>query len=266
MRFKAVGFDMDGTFLKTRVDYVRLNDVDRTVCLEHGIPFDEIDFGGALKRRRAPILEWLAANGRAGEGPALEREIDELSTMYECQFVDEARPFPGAVECVDEIRRMGLRTGILTRGSREYARRALGPLEGRFDFVMGRDYSSFDEAKPSPVAMRQFCAELGVEPGETLYVGDNVADWMTARDAGAAFVGVLTGTATEEVWRGCDPDMVVIPGVADLPGVLGRLRPLEKKKKGFRGRARGPGAGFTGCRRPACGSCPGSSGAPGRRT
>ena len=63
-RFKAVGFDMDGTFLKTRVDYARLNNVDREVLEQHGIPFDDVDFGGREKRLRAPIRDWLFAHGR----------------------------------------------------------------------------------------------------------------------------------------------------------------------------------------------------------
>ncbi|MDO5853157.1 MAG: HAD-IA family hydrolase [Thermoplasmata archaeon] len=219
-RFKAVGFDMDGTFLRTRVDYVKLGNVDREVAERHGVAFDEIDFGTAVKRPRAPIGAWLEAHGRGGEWPAIYREIDELSTVYECEFVDEAVPFPGAVRCFEDLRSRGLKVGILTRGSLEYARRALGPLFGEFDFVMGRDYSNYDDAKPSPVAMRQFAAELGVDASELLYVGDNTTDWESAAGAGSAFVGVLTGASTLEVWKAADPSMTVVDSVADIPGLF----------------------------------------------
>lgn len=221
--FKAVGFDMDGTFLRTHVDYGKLNDVDRTVCGRRGIPFDEIDFGGRSKRLRGPIRDWLAANGRGDEWPAVSKEIDDLATECECEFVDEARPFPGAVEALEGIRGNGLEVGILTRGSLEYARRALGPLFGEFDVIMGRDHTCYDDAKPSPVAMRDFAEELGVEPGEILYVGDNITDWQSAHEAGATFVGVLTGTCTREDWLAADPDMIVVDSVADVPDVLRTL-------------------------------------------
>lgn len=219
-RFRAVGFDMDGTFLRTRVDYIKLNNADREVAERHGIAFDEIDFGTSFKRPRGPIGAWLEAHGRGDEWPAVYREIDDTATVYECEFVDEAVPFPGAVECLAEIRSRGLKAGILTRGSLEYARRALGPLFGEFDFVMGRDYSNYDDAKPSPVAMRQFAAELGVDTSELLYVGDNITDWESAAGAGSPFVGVLTGTATRDDWLAADPSMAVVDSVADIPGLL----------------------------------------------
>jgi len=215
-RFKAVGFDMDGTFLKTRVDYARLNNVDREVLERHGIPFDDVDFGGREKRLRAPIRDWLFAHGRSEEWPEIYDEIEKGTLECECEFVSEATPFPGSVECLPVLRSKGLKVGILTRGGLEYARRALGPLFGEFDFVMGRDYSFYDDAKPSPIAMRQFAEGLGVRPEDILYVGDNLTVWMSAKDAGASFAGVLTGTCTREDWYKADPEMTVIERAGDV--------------------------------------------------
>ena len=219
-RFKAVGFDMDGTFMRTHVDYEKLGRSDIDVMERHGIPFDEIDFGDSIKRPRYPIREWLEAHGRGGEFPSIDREIDELCTERECEFVDEAVPFPGSAECLEIIRDAGFKVGILTRGSLEYARRALGPLFDGFDVVMGRDHSSYDNAKPSPVAMREFAEELGVEPGEIIYVGDNITDWQSANGAGAFFVGVRTGSGSDELWNDCDPDIPVIDHAGDVVGLL----------------------------------------------
>ncbi len=171
---RAVGFDLDGTFMRTRVDYARLNAADRRVCLAPG----------------------------ANEG------------------VHEAVPFPGSVEALGIIKSKGLKVGLLTRGSREYALSALGPIADEFDFVMGRDYSHYDNAKPSPVAMREFAAELGVEPSEILYVGDNVTDWYSARDAGARFAGVLTGSGSRELWNSEDPSIPVLERAGDVVSLL----------------------------------------------
>ena len=217
---KAVGFDMDGTFMRTHVDYSKLDSADRVVLQRHGVPFDEIDFGDSPKRPWAPIRGWLEAHGRGDEWPAIESEIDGLFTECECEFVDEAEPFPGSVECLPEIRGRGLKVGILTRGSLEYARRALGPVFDEFDVVMGRDHSFYDNAKPSPVAMFEFASELGVEPAEILYVGDNVTDYLSAKGAGAEFVGVLTGSGTREMWHSIDPDMTVIEKAGDVVDLL----------------------------------------------
>lgn len=217
---KAVGFDLDGTFMKTRVDYVKLNDADRQVCLSFGIPFDDIDFGDSPKRPRAPIRRWLEEHGRGEEYDKVSNAIDRAFTDCECEFVSEAEPFPGSAECLPVIKSKGLKVGILTRGSQEYAMRALGPLFSEFDVVMGRDHSDYDNAKPSPRAMEEFAEELGVKPSEILYVGDNTTDWFSAHDAGAVFVGVRTGSGSDQIWHDADPSIPVIDHAGDVISLL----------------------------------------------
>ncbi len=216
---KAVGFDLDGTFMRTRVDYEKLNNGDRLVLERHGIPFGEIDFGPSPKRPRYPIKEWLEDHGRGDEFPEIEKEIDAVFTECECEFVDEAEPFPGSVECLGILKERGYKVGLLTRGSLEYATKALGPLFKEFDYVMGRDHTCYDDAKPSPKAMIDFARELGVRPEEILYVGDNMTDWQSASEAGASFAGVLTGSGSREMWASCG-DFPVLEHAGDVVNIL----------------------------------------------
>lgn len=220
--FKAVGFDLDGTFLRTHVDYAKLNDVDKVIMEEHGVPFSLIGFEAHTKRPRYPLKNWLEANGRGDEYPIINKAIDDACTAVEREFVHEATPFPGSVECLDIIRSKGLKVGILTRGSHDYAVAALGNcgLADRFDAIVGRDYSHYDNAKPSPVAMRDFARELDVKPEEILYLGDNVTDYFSARDAGATFVGVLSGTCTREDWLAQDPKMTIVQYAGDIVNLI----------------------------------------------
>ncbi len=276
---RAVGFDLDGTFMRTCVDYAKLDGADLQVCLGHGIPFDEIDFGDGPKRLRHPIRLWLEANGRGDEYSAVSKAIDRAFTDCETEFVDEAVLFPGSAEALDELKFMGYRVGILTRGSLEYATLALGPLFDRFDAVVGRDHSDYDNAKPSPAAMREFAAELGVEPEEILYVGDNITDWHSARDAGARFVGVRTGSGSDGLWHDADPFIPVIDCAGDVVNLF-RRRQRVLKNRWRRGYVDVPvlirSNGFvvngllchtiTRFRRPACGRGPAPSCARGRRT
>jgi phosphoglycolate phosphatase len=219
---KAVGFDMDGTFLKTHVDYAKLSVADVAILESHGIPFEEGYKEKYIKRPRWPIKAWLESHGREDEFNAISKEIDAAFTKVEKEYVTEAVPYPGSKECLGELRSMGLKTGLLTRGSLEYAEAALdvtGTRDG-FDAVMGRDFSSYDDAKPSPVAMRQLASLLGVDPAEILYVGDNVTDYMSAHGAGAKFVGVLTGSGTREKWKEVDPAIPVIERAGDCVELL----------------------------------------------
>jgi len=253
---KAVGFDLDGTFLKTHVDYSKLNGADLRVLESHGIPWQDIDFGDSPKRPRAPVREWLEANGRGSEFPAISEEIDEAFTAIELEFVDEAAAFPGSRECIPAIKAKGLKVGLLTRGSRRYAEAALevNGLTGAFDVVMGRDYSDYDNAKPSPVAMMEFAGELDVSPSEILYVGDNLTDWMSASGAGAMFAGVLSGSCKESDWKKLDLDMPVIPFAGD---VLSLLRSLHLCGDEVLDHTPGQHRALPGYRRGSARCCPG---------
>lgn len=220
-RIKAVGFDLDGTFLNTHVDYGRINRADRDICLKHGIPFDDLVFN-TEKRLRRPILDWLTANGRADEFDAICKEIDEELTATELEFIDEARPYPGSIECARELKSRGYKVGLLTRGSCLYGKTALtnaGVIDC-FDAIVGRDFTYYDDAKPSPKAMFSFAEELGVDVAEILYLGDNKTDYHSARDAGAIFVGVCSGSMTEEGWHKEDSDMITIQYAGDVIGLL----------------------------------------------
>ena len=214
---KAVGFDLDGTFLDTHVDYSRINRADRNACIKHDIPFDEITFTTA-KRLRAPIKEWLIANGRGDEFEAVCKDIDAELSDTELEFVEEARPFPGNIECLDILRSKGLKIGLLTRGSVRYATTALTRMGvvDKFDAIVGRDSLDYDCAKPSPKAMIFFAEQMGVKPGEIVYLGDNATDYYSARDAGATFVGVLSGRKDREGWLEEDPSMIMVQNAGDI--------------------------------------------------
>ena len=203
------------------MDYDAIDLADREACERHGIPFDELEFN-TVKRLRRPIREWLEARGRGDEFPSIGAEIDRRLTDIELQYLDEAVPFPNSIECVKVLRDRGLKVGLLTRGSCEYGETALRKFDIRdsFDAVVGRDYADYDDAKPSPKAMVYFARELGVEPSEILYLGDNRTDYYSARDSGARFVGVLSGSMDREAWLKEDPDMVLVRYAGDVANLF----------------------------------------------
>ena len=218
---KAVGFDLDGTFLNTHVDYKRIDRADKDACLRQNIPFDELVFT-TIKRTRAPIKKWLIDHGRGDEFEQVTKEIDAELTATELEYIDEAKPFPGNLECIDILKSKGLKVGLLTRGSTLYGNKALTMMgvRDKFDAVIGRDSIDYDDAKPSPKAMYHFAYVLGVEPKEILYLGDNVTDYYSARDAGTYFVGVLSGGMDKEGWLKEDPEMITVQNAGDIVHML----------------------------------------------
>jgi phosphoglycolate phosphatase len=65
----------------------------------------------------------------------------------------------------------------------------LGVLS-RFSVVVGGDEAA---RKPDPSGLLGICVRLGVQPEETVLVGDSVVDHATAQAAGVRFVPVSWG-------------------------------------------------------------------------
>lgn len=214
---RAVGFDMDGTFMNTRVDYPRLRNVLYDVMKEEGISTNDPMWNHDKLLITVPIHEWIYKAGRWDDVDRIIQEINDRTTAIEKMYYEDSIPFPLAVETMDALKNKGYKVGILTRGGRDYAESVLNlwNLYDRFDSVVCRDDYAFEDAKPSPRSMEYFAEEMGVSTREILYVGDNISDWHAARDSGASFTGVLTGGCTSKDWEDAGVHDV-IKGVGEL--------------------------------------------------
>lgn len=215
--YRAVGFDMDGTLLDTKVDYARMAEIVLDEMVRIGVPEEAVDRSGGYKFNVDSGTRWLVSRGREADVFEVNRRASKAARDVEMEHVESARPFPGAVELIAALRAQGLRVGVLTRGCREYAARALevSGVSGMLDHVVARDDYPEEEAKPSPIAMEHLAHGLGVSADEILYLGDHSFDRMCAKDSGAGFIGVLSGTYTKEDWDSVG-ETRVIESVADL--------------------------------------------------
>lgn len=216
-RYKAVCFDMDGTLLDTKVDYQKMSDLIFDEMVAIGVPEDVIDRREGYKFNIESGVNYMASVGRLDEVYAIGDKIAKVARDTEMERVDEAKPFPKADLLLKKIHDMGLKTGLLTRGCREYAEAAVKicHVDDLLDGIVARDDYPESEAKPSPIAMEHMADELGVKPSEILYFGDHTFDYQCARDAGSGFVAVLTGTFTEEDWKNI-PDIMIFGSVDDF--------------------------------------------------
>lgn len=115
-------------------------------------------------------------------------------------------PMPGAREAVAALRARGVRVGVVTNQSgvargllttrqvhSVHARvnELVGPFDD-FRFCPHAPAAGCACRKPAPGMVTQACAALGVEPADTVVIGDIGADVQAARAAGARAVLVPT--------------------------------------------------------------------------
>lgn len=218
----AVVFDLDGTLIHTTVDFSRMKHRLMEELTRWNVPTALLDPQDTIVGNLERAVRDLASQGRGAEEGELRDRVGRLMDLTEMERVSETRPVEGSNDCLDSLKRNGIRMGLLTRGSRAYALKALhhAGLGQRFDVMVCRDDHPEEEAKPNVKAMERVAAQLGTSPRKCLMVGDHFIDLSCARSASAHFIGVLTGSFGQHDWSRYDCP-AVITSVVELPARLG---------------------------------------------
>lgn len=168
------------------------------------------------------------ARGMVGR-PMTDEEADAWLLGYVRRFESAWELFPDALSSVDTL--ADLRLGVVTNTESWYQRNKLHRLGliDRFSCLIGAD--TVGVPKPEPEIFHAGCAALGLEPAETVYVGDRLdVDALGAREAG------LVGVWLDRTGRGRAPAGVpVISSLEQLPDLL---RDYGRRRGGY---ARGVG-------------------------
>jgi len=162
MPIKAVIFDLDGTITQPYFD------------------FDAIRQEMGLPRDSGPILESMEKMT-----VRQRRRVEDILLRHEQKAVAESKLNPGTRQTLRALRKAGIRIGVLTRNKRGNALAVARKHNLKFDAVVGREEGP---AKPDSFGVLQLCREFGVEPGQTLVVGDYLFDLLCAKSAGAVAV------------------------------------------------------------------------------
>ena len=186
---KAVVFDLDGTLMNSKIDYGKMGNKIRELLTSRGLPEPLED-----RRKVYQVIRGGAATLREYGLPeaSLEATMAEMETIMndielEALVAMELKPF--AREVVAELHAAGLGLGVATRSHREYTLRGLKKHDMLrfFHQVVARDDVPYP--KPDPRHLLYAIRLLGVEPGDTLFIGDTTTDLQTADAAGVEFVG-----------------------------------------------------------------------------
>lgn len=184
--FDAVGFDLDGTLLDT------FRDLGTAVnhALELG-GFDPVpvDSSKDLIGGGAKIMLARAVDAQGGLPEEEFRPLYKAMLAYYAEHnAVHSRPYPGALEALDALDAMGVKTAVVTNKFEEFARSILTQLGLVARFVtiiggnsLGKGPDGTFIAKPAPdpvLAAREQCGG-----GRFVFVGDSSYDVAAARAA-----------------------------------------------------------------------------------
>ena len=192
----AVIFDLDGTLADT---------MDDLLTAMNGMLVDL----GFPERTRDDLLRFINRGARYFVGrslpdgsvpdfndPLVDRALVIYGEHYAKCCLDKTRPFDGVPEAVDELKRAGVRVGVLSNKQDAFVKETVQKLyPGVFDVIRGQ--TALPE-KPDPAGAFAVAEELGVPFSECAVVGDSDIDMKTGINAGMLPVGVSWGYRSEE--------------------------------------------------------------------
>ncbi|MBF7143494.1 MULTISPECIES: N-acetylmuramic acid 6-phosphate phosphatase MupP [Pseudomonas] len=189
MRLDAVLFDMDGTLLDTAPDFIA---VGQAMLAHRGLPpvndqvVRDVVSGGA----RAMVSALFGLPVQAPEFEALRLEFLE---RYQNACAVHTRLYDGMAELLGDIEKAGLAWGVVTNKPVRFAAPIMAQLNlaQRSRVLICPDHVT--HAKPDPEPLMLACTTLGLDPSRVLFVGDDLRDIESGREAGTKTVAVRYG-------------------------------------------------------------------------
>ncbi len=207
--FEACIFDLDGTLVNTLPTvhhYCNLS-------LVH-FGFNPVSMDQCRELCRLSISEFYARLLQLGGCPL--DKVDELTDPIRAYDLDIYKknihylttPFPGIKELLCELKKLGVKTAVLTNKPAPLAELLMDHMfPGLFDIVAGQTPTSI--SKPDPRSLANMISMLRLQSGSCLYVGDTDVDMITADAAGVSKCAVTWGYQSAEELSRFSPDYMV---------------------------------------------------------
>ena len=181
-------FDLDGTLVDSAVDL--LNALNRILEGEGkpALPLARLR-PVVSKGGRAMLAVAFPERDETGREALLQPFLD----TYAAAVAEHSTPFDGIEDVLRTIESAGVRWGIVTNKPLYLAERVVASMgwNGRCAVLLGGD--SLPKKKPEPDQLLSACEQLGVAPGDCVYVGDDERDIVAARRAGMKSVAARWG-------------------------------------------------------------------------
>ena len=187
-QYDAYIFDLDGTLLDTLQDLTNsVNYALRTF----GMPERSRDEVRQFVGNGVRLLIERAVPQGTKDGVTI-KVFESFRSHYLEHSLDNTRPYPGIMETLAELSRRGKRMAIVSNKLQP----AVSDLNKRFfsqyiTTAIGERIGI--RRKPSPDMINAALAELGINGGNAVYVGDSDVDIQTARNASLPCISVLWG-------------------------------------------------------------------------
>ncbi len=204
VRLHAALFDLDGTLVRTYIDFPAMRDAVRERARIAYKVSDTIlqnsDSLDIIAETLAVLPEEERQHARRDLHAVLE-EHEELG----CANPDAV---PGATDLLTDLYNRNIRVAIVTRNARAIATTLCRRMNLRADVIIAREDTT--TYKPHPAPLHLACDHLQVQPEYTAMVGDLWADVAAGAAAGCAMtIGIQWEHDLPDRFAGTTPTHIV---------------------------------------------------------
>jgi phosphoglycolate phosphatase len=185
---KAILYDLDGTLIDHFTAIHRaINHAQREI----GAPLSSYDLvratvGGSIEVTMTRLI-----------GPELApRAVPFYHEFFAKIMFEDLHPLPGAARLLEQLHARGMRQAILTNKTGDTARAVIQFLgwDKWLELVVGSQDTPW--RKPMPEFVLHAVGKLGLQPADTVLIGDSPFDVEAATNAGVRCYAVATGSHT----------------------------------------------------------------------
>lgn len=207
MKLAAIIFDFDGTLAELNIDFLAMRQEVEDLARGQGWQ-GELPGGYLLEqvREMTPAL-----------GQGFRDQAYQLIMAREVAAAQAGRLFDFTHGLLADLRRLGLKTAVISRNCGAAIRRVFPGVEEESDAFLPRE--AVTRFKPDPGHVWAALERLERLPGQAAMVGDHPVDVATARAAGCLPVGVASGRISAPELRQAGAELVL----ADAGGLLKAL-------------------------------------------
>lgn len=203
---RAVLFDLDGTLTNTLEDIA--DAMNRSLRL-HGLPEWPVDAYRYLVGDGAKKLAERAVRERQELALSVQREYQ---AYYQAHTRVKTQPYDGVPEMLRALQGRGVPLAVFSNKPDADTKGVVSHFFPDIAFAVVRGQVEGVPVKPDPTGALLVAEQLGVLPGEVLYLGDTSTDMQCALNAGMHPVGVRWGfRPEEELWSSGAEQVIQTP-------------------------------------------------------
>lgn len=144
--------------------------------------------------------------------PKIQRQV--VAELYRLEGLMIYQPLPGALEFLDELKRHGIPTALVTSSNDKKMAHLWSDMPDlKKDFKVIITGDEVHHSKPDPEGYLTAAAKLGVDPRNCAVFEDSLQGVKAGRAAGAYMVGVAGTLKAEDIAPFCDK---VVYGVNEV--------------------------------------------------